>query len=459
MTDDNVYNSIGRPSCINTFINVSYDGKDYIVGSVIKNNLKIWHVFDYDEYDKINKYIWHSSSNSYIGTVVYHDNKKKELYLHNLIMNRELFGGKGQAETVDHINRNGLDNRKENLRILSQSYQNLNQRKKTRNIELPDDSELSPDDIPKHIWYMKANGGHGDRFVIEFKTKEFEWKSTSSKKVPLKDKLQQATTRLTELYKEYPELHPDYEKELRDSLTKSFEKILKLAGNSTPINYENTFVSAPTTPTSAHSLIARQLVAPIPLFPPPTGIPVPIKKQEKKKPLPKQWKTKDIYEYIKNNEETVYLDYLKENNTLEKLSDFDDKWNGLVSYIKAHTPLECEAAIKEFIVWLRNIRHNNLCAAINTKRVLEKDDRHHYRADGILILFGLNDANEIAKFKAYTETYAGDDANDPKWNTRWNTFVTTLQKTEHVDEKKKLVSNFLAAQRKKKFDRSKASSI
>jgi len=57
-------------------------------------------------------------------------------------------------------------------------------------------SELTVDDIPKHIWYVKANGNHGDRFAIEFKTENIVWKTTSSKKISLKDKLEAAKRKI-----------------------------------------------------------------------------------------------------------------------------------------------------------------------------------------------------------------------------------------------------------------------
>ena len=76
----------------------------------------------------------HYISNSYVSHSVNVSNKRKELYLHNLIMNRNEYPGKGSYESVDHINRIGLDNRKENLRIISQSEQNINQKiKKKKN--------------------------------------------------------------------------------------------------------------------------------------------------------------------------------------------------------------------------------------------------------------------------------------------------------------------------------------
>jgi hypothetical protein len=150
-------NKIGRPAGIITYTHVVYNNKEYTVGSLKSKDNEIKFVFDTEDLDKIKEKSWHHSSNSYISHGIIVNNKKKELYLHNLVMNRLAFPGKGSKETVDHINRNSLDNRKENLRILTQSEQNLNQSKKPRRIELLEDSEITIEDIPKHIWYVKAN--------------------------------------------------------------------------------------------------------------------------------------------------------------------------------------------------------------------------------------------------------------------------------------------------------------
>ena len=218
----------GRHPGLIHYTDVSHNNKEYIVGTITFKDNIVNFVIDKDDYDKIKDKAWHFTSGNYISSSIIDDSKRKELYLHNLIMNRENFPGKGASETVDHINRNGLDNRKENLRVISQSYQNMNQSKRKRNIIFPPLYTLNPDDVPKHIWYVRANGLHGDRFAIEFKTEDILWKSTSSKSVDIHEKLKQAKEKLEEYYKEYPYLNPNNEDNINiyESLKKSYDEII-----------------------------------------------------------------------------------------------------------------------------------------------------------------------------------------------------------------------------------------
>ncbi len=222
------YRNSGRKPGLIDYTFVSYKEKDYVVGTLQFNNSEIKFVFDKEDYDIISERAWHFASGKYISSAYYcGDGKRRELYLHNLVMGRLEFNGKGQKESVDHINRNGLDNRKENLRLVTQSQQNINQIKKKRNVILPEGCEIKSEDIPKHIWYMRAQGQHGDRFAIEFKTEGVCWKTTSSKAVSIQDKLEQAKVKLEELYAHYPHLNPNYEDNTIKELNESFVKIIQ----------------------------------------------------------------------------------------------------------------------------------------------------------------------------------------------------------------------------------------
>ena len=222
---------VGRRPNIIIFVEVNHMDKEYIVGFLTANGEEIAFVFDKEEYEKINSRNWHRSSNMYISSGIIHDGKKKELYLHNLVMGRMGYNGKGQTETIDHINRNGFDNRKANLRIATQSVQNINQRQRSRAVVLPEECGITAEEIPRHIWYIHKNGSHGDRFAIELKSENILWKSTSSKVVSTRDKLNEAIAKLNELYLEYPYLDPNNTEKVQEieSLQTSFEEIVALA--------------------------------------------------------------------------------------------------------------------------------------------------------------------------------------------------------------------------------------
>jgi hypothetical protein len=214
------------------------DDGTHAIGSILFKGNLVEFLIDATDLPRIKDTCWHFASNAYIATSIrVHDvdasgvqvQKKKELYLHNFLLSPAA----GQA--VQHISKNGLDNRRTNLRIVNVSGPGAaaaNHAKKKRTTELPGTSGIKPADIPTHIWYVQANGYHRDRFAIEFKTEGILWKSTSSKDVTLQEKLQQAKTKLEELYELYPHLDPKKEEDAAASLQASFEATLK--GSATP---------------------------------------------------------------------------------------------------------------------------------------------------------------------------------------------------------------------------------
>lgn len=86
-------------------------------------------VVDDEDYEELNKYVWyaHRGGNAYYAARNNKgiDNRHRYLSMHRVIM------GAKRGEQVDHINGNGLDNRRDNLRICTnrQNVQNSKRRK------------------------------------------------------------------------------------------------------------------------------------------------------------------------------------------------------------------------------------------------------------------------------------------------------------------------------------------
>jgi hypothetical protein len=182
-------------------ISVVYkDVEDYIEGTITSKGAPFIFKIDKEDLGKVQTRHWYAASGgNYVGCQITVEGKRKILYLHNLIMNRLTFPGKGTTESVDHINRNGLDNRKSNLRVVSQSVQNMNRRGgRARRAELPEGCGINLEELPKHVWYIKANGAHGDRFGIDIKMRKIKWKSSSSKSMTLVQKLEETKEKLKE---------------------------------------------------------------------------------------------------------------------------------------------------------------------------------------------------------------------------------------------------------------------
>lgn len=225
------------------------------IGSILYKGMCIEFSIDTADLEKVKGGKWHYSSNGYIATSVKLPvdlsggggggqpladlsggtappapaPKKKEVYLHNFLMQP------GPNEYVYHISKNGLDNRRANLRkVEGSAAAALSATKKKRNVELPPLCGIKPEDIPRHIWYVQANGYHRDRFAIEFKTEGILWKSSSSKQFSLQEKLEQAKSKLKELYELYPHLDPAKEEELAKDLKNSFESLLSFQTSQQP---------------------------------------------------------------------------------------------------------------------------------------------------------------------------------------------------------------------------------
>lgn len=110
-----IYGKTKSCGCITIELNkqskpINYDLESYDYGVCFLNNNRQF-IFDKEDFEKINKYHW-TSDNRYVHTKV--DGKK--IYVHRLLVDAE-----GYENKVDHINHDTFDNRKCNLRIVSNS--------------------------------------------------------------------------------------------------------------------------------------------------------------------------------------------------------------------------------------------------------------------------------------------------------------------------------------------------
>ena len=188
---------------------VIYNDKEDCVECVVTcKNEPYTFLIDKEDLEKVKTRNWHlTCGNKYVGANIRINGVIKTLYLHNFVMNKLDFPGRGAKQSVDHINRNGLDNRKSNLRLATQTEQLLNQKNKPRKANTHITEQLNIDKLPKHIQYVKARGNHGDGFCVEFKKdgKKIYNPYIRSKVLTLEQKLEKIKDLLEKGYERYPD--------------------------------------------------------------------------------------------------------------------------------------------------------------------------------------------------------------------------------------------------------------
>jgi len=191
---------------------VDLDNNRYVVCRFPYKNTNVPVILDYAIFEQIKKLgkSWHITDNGCIATIhkMIHngDEIATELYLHDIIMKMNHMD---KPNAILHINKLGIDNRIENL-IYDTNDKNItkNIKKKKRVVELPYDSHIDPDCLPSYVWYNKEESTHGDRFVVDIG--HIAWKSTSSKKLSLRYKLEETKKYLRNLKTTQPQIFLDH---------------------------------------------------------------------------------------------------------------------------------------------------------------------------------------------------------------------------------------------------------
>ena len=114
-------------------------------------------MIDYDDYEKIKNYCWYETKQGYIATR--EPINKKIILLHKFIFS--------QNGTIDHINRNRKDNRKQNLRIVTIQQNTMNK-------SLQKNNKSGYKNINKHKnkWQVRITRNKKVFNIGEFKTLE-----------------------------------------------------------------------------------------------------------------------------------------------------------------------------------------------------------------------------------------------------------------------------------------------
>jgi hypothetical protein len=191
--------------------------------NTLKNDYKVWEdklgkyiemytkngsfYFDYEDFKYVttsgeNKITWNMQKNKTA-------NNRDAFYVRSNIngtticLHQYLLGhyGKGSANiTVDHIDRNPLNNRRHNLRLASKSEQRFNTSKATRRKDAQPLPEGIPT-LPKYVGYTryKRRNTFIDYFFIKRHPSNIRWQSTSSQDVSAYDKFEQTIAKLNEL--------------------------------------------------------------------------------------------------------------------------------------------------------------------------------------------------------------------------------------------------------------------
>ena len=181
-----------------------YCEKDTICRICPKSYSKI---IEYEE--KLNdgqKLTWFKCSNGYIMN-------SGNLYIHQVIMNCFGNGNGTKNVSVDHIDRDPLNNTLENLRIATREEQEKNTKgimegtkraRKTSAIELPEG--ITQEMMPKYVYYSKEYRNPEKTLVREFfrvekhpKLDKKCWSTSKSASVSIQDKLKEAINKIKEL--------------------------------------------------------------------------------------------------------------------------------------------------------------------------------------------------------------------------------------------------------------------
>ena len=186
-------------------------------GKFIKMNSNKGGTFfiDFDDLSKVKDSTWWINAGGYVSGRP----TKKLIYLHHMILNWKPVKQGTNVLSVDHIDRNPLNNRKHNLRIATRKEQEQNSKgimkgtKRTRKKNAQSLPEgIKQEDMPKFVYYCteRYNKGKGWREFFRIEKHPNQTKkhpnqtkksisSSKSKKFTIQQKLEQIIKKLNDI--------------------------------------------------------------------------------------------------------------------------------------------------------------------------------------------------------------------------------------------------------------------
>jgi hypothetical protein len=215
-------------SKLDSLITVEYNKKKYTVAIIEHTNNKIPVLLDREIYKiikRLNKK-WYINDKNHIyclHTEISSETETYPVYMHEVVIKLLLKNPDlspvsiGSALNIKylnkrpiiHINNIHFDNRIENLQFdIPDKEHSKNSKKKSRIINLKKYG-IDVNKLPTYLWYLKPDKSHGDRFVIELPN-GVTWRTTSSKKVSLRYKLEEAKKYLRFMKSNNPDMMKEY---------------------------------------------------------------------------------------------------------------------------------------------------------------------------------------------------------------------------------------------------------
>lgn len=202
-------------SKLDSLVTVEYHKNRYTVAVIYHANNKIPILLDRDMYKIIKRLDkkWYINDKNHVYCLHTQNDEGMTypVYLHEVVarLSPDIDTNHLDKKPIIHINNIHFDNRIENLQFdVPDKEYSKNTRKKRRIINLKRHG-IDVKDLPTYMWYLKPDQSHGDRFAIEFPN-GISWRTTASKKVSLRYKLEEAKKYLRFMKIERPDMFEEY---------------------------------------------------------------------------------------------------------------------------------------------------------------------------------------------------------------------------------------------------------